>query len=592
MARIADWGGHDSGYGSVLVRSQHRSINQPFTKRLIMNTVTILLSSFILSITGLFIFIWSLRKRLFDNTAAAAYVIFSDGEIGRGEEPAATAAQLEGMRQQVPGQASAVLTAAQETTLARELEERVEADRSTAFVSFVFLSCAVVWLVVGSLAGLTSSIKLHQPDWLVQQAWLTFGRIRTIHLNIVAYGWAPMASFGIANWLLPRLLKTPLVGGRYAIFGCMLWNAGLIAGVGCIAAGISDGMEWLEMPWQVDILIVIGGALMGLPLVYTLQARKVDHLYVSVWYMGAALFWFPILFFIAKLPALHFGVEQATMNWWYGHNVLGLFYTPMALASVYYFLPKIIGRPVQSYNLSLLGFWTLAFFYGQVGGHHLVGGPVPAWLITLSIVQSIMMIVPVISFSINQHLTMRGYFSKLIYSPTLRFLVLGGMMYTLSSLEGTFEALRSVSTVAHFTHFTVAHAHLGLYGFFTMVMFGAIYFVMPRVMSWEWPYPSLIAVHFWLVIIGFAIYFVGLSIGGWLQGMAMLDASKPFIDSVNVTIPFLKSRTVGGSLMTLGHLVFAGHFIAMALRYGPARTGAALLHTGVTASATDQLAGA
>jgi len=203
-----------------------------------------------------------------------------------------------------------------------------------------------------------------------------------------------------------------------------------------------------------------------------------------------------------------------------------------------------------------------------------------------------MMIVPVISFSINQHLTMRGYFSKLIYSPTLRFLVLGGMMYTLSSLEGTFEALRSVSTVAHFTHFTVAHAHLGLYGFFTMVMFGAIYFVMPRVMSWEWPYPILIAVHFWLVIIGFAIYFIGLSIGGWLQGMAMLDASKPFIDSVNVTIPFLKSRTVGGSLMTLGHLVFAGHFIAMALRYGPARTGAALLHTGVTASATDQLAGA
>src|SRR5471032_2368609 len=185
MARIADWGGHDSGYGSVLVTSKHRSINQPFTKRL-MNTVTILLSSFILSITGLFIFIWSLRKRLFDNTAAAAYVIFSDGEIGRGEEPAATAAQLEGMRQQVPGQARAVLTAAQETTLARELEERVEADRSTAFVSFVFLSCAVVWLVVGSLAGLTSSIKLHQPDWLVQQAWLTFGRIRTIHLNIVA----------------------------------------------------------------------------------------------------------------------------------------------------------------------------------------------------------------------------------------------------------------------------------------------------------------------------------------------------------------------------------------------------------------------
>ena len=544
-----------------------------------MNTVTILLSSFILSITGLLVFIWSLRKRLFDTDAAAANVIFSTGEIGRGEEPAATAAQRAGLAQAVAADTHAALDDDQEALLKQELAERAEADKSSAFVCFVFLSCAVVWLIAGSLAGLTSSIKLHEPDWLVQQAWLTFGRIRTIHLNIIAYGWAPMAAFGIANWLLPRLLKTPLIGGRYAILGCMLWNAGLIAGVGCIAAGISDGMEWLEIPWQVDVLIVAGGALMGIPLVYTLQARQVHHLYVSVWYMGASLFWFPILFLIGNLPATHIGVEQATMNWWFGHNVLGLFYTPMALASVYYFLPKIIGRPVQSYNLSLLGFWTLAFFYGQVGGHHLVGGPVPGWLITLSIVQSVMMIIPVMSFSVNQHLTMRGYFSKLVYSPTLRFIVLGGMMYTLSSLQGSIEALRSVNTVAHFTHFTVAHAHLGLYGFFTMVMFGAMYFVMPRVMNWEWPYPWLIAAHFWLVVAGFAIYFVGLSIGGWLQGLAMLDAAQPFMESVKVTLPYLRSRSVGGALMTLGHLVFAFHFVAMVLRHGPARTGAALLHT-------------
>ncbi|MYM22633.1 hypothetical protein GTP46_08240 [Duganella sp. FT135W] len=552
-----------------------------------MDTVTILLSSFILSITGLLVFIWSLRKRLFDTSAAAAHVIFSPGEIGRGEEPSATAEQRAGLAQRVAADPRQPLSAEQELLLQAELEARAQADKSTAFVSFVFLSCAVIWLIVGSLAGLTSSIKLHEPDWMVQQAWLTFGRIRTIHLNIVAYGWAPMSAFGIANWLLPRLLKTPLIGGRFAILGCMVWNAGLIAGVGCIAAGISDGMEWLEIPWQVDVLIVIGGALMGLPLVYTLQARRVDHLYVSVWYMGAALFWFPILFLIANLPATHIGVEQATMNWWFGHNVLGLFYTPMALASVYYFLPKIIGRPVQSYNLSLLGFWTLAFFYGQVGGHHLVGGPVPAWLITLSIVQSVMMVIPVISFSVNQHLTMRGYFSKLVYSPTLRFIVLGGMMYTLSSLQGSMEALRSVSTVAHFTHFTVAHAHLGLYGFFSMVMFGSIYFVMPRVMSWEWPYPSMIAAHFWLVVLGFSIYFIGLSIGGWLQGLAMLDATQPFIESVKVTLPYLKSRSVGGAIMTVGHLVFAAHFVAMVLRHGPARTGAALLHT-----PTAKLAGA
>lgn len=544
-----------------------------------MNTVTILLSSFILSVTGLFVFIWSLRKRLFEPHPAAARTIFSEGEIGRGDDPAAT-----------PSQAAALAARDDARTLdpdgalrlAADLAERVEADRSSALVTYLFLGCAIAWLLVATLAGLVSSIKLHEPDLLAGQAWLSFGRLRTIHLNAVAYGWAPMAALGVAMWLLPRLLRTALVGARFAIAGAMLWNAGLVAGLGCIAAGISDGLEWLEIPWQVDVLFVLGGALVGLPLVYTLQARKVRHLYVSVWYMGAALFWFPTLFLIGNLPAVHFGVQQAAMNWWFGHNVLGLFYTPMALAAVYYFLPKIIGRPVQSYNLSLLGFWTLAFFYGQVGGHHLIGGPVPGWLITLSIVQSVMMIVPVVSFSINQHLTMRGHFRRLLHSPTLRFIVLGGMMYTLSSLQGSLEALRSVNTVTHFTHFTVAHAHLGLYGFFTMVMFGAIYFVMPRVMAWEWPYPRLIALHFWLVVLGFSIYFVGLSIGGWLQGMAMLDATRPFMDSVAVTIPYLKSRSVGGAIMGLGHLVFAIHFIAIATRRGAARSGAALLHTPAT----------
>ncbi len=543
-----------------------------------MNTITILLLTFTLSVTGLFVFIWSLRRHLFDDNPAAANVIFSEGEIGRIEEPAATGAQHRALQQAVDDTHAPMRTPADEARLAAELAERLQADKSTAYVTFVFLCCAVVWLIFASSAGLISSIKLHQPDFLTDYAWLTFGRIRTLHLNAVAYGWAPMAAFGIAMWTLPRLLKTELMGARFAILGAMLWNAALIAGLGSIAAGFNDGLEWLEIPWQIDVLFVIGGALIGLPLVFTLQNRKVKHLYVSIWYMGAALFWFPILFLVGNLPSVHFGVEQATMNWWFGHNVLGLFYTPIALASIYYFLPKIIGRPIQSYNLSLLGFWALAFFYGQVGGHHLVGGPVPSWLITLSIVQSVMMVVPVLAFSVNQHLTMRHHFKTLIYSPTLRFIVLGGMMYTLSSVQGSVEALRSVNTVTHFTHFTVAHAHLGLYGFFSLVMFGAIYFVMPRVMSWEWPYPGLIAVHFWLVVGGFAIYFIGLSVGGWLQGVAMLDASRSFMESVQATIPYLEARTVGGAVMTLGHVVFAFHFVSMALRYGRKRVGPALFH--------------
>lgn len=543
-----------------------------------MNTVTVLLLTFVLSVTGLGIFIWSLRRNMFDENPEAASVIFSAGEIGRVEDPSATSTQRAGLQKVMVEGGKVAIDHSLETRLQQELRDRIVADQSTAYVCFVFLTCAIVWLILASAFGLISSVKLHDPGFLSQYAWLTFGRTRTLHLNIVAYGWCPMAAFGIAIWMLPRLLKTPLYGGRFALLGCMLWNAGLIAGLGSIAVGINDGLEWLEIPWQISILLVAGGALIALPLVFTLANRKTSHLYVSIWYMGAALFWFPVLYLVGKLPAVHFGVEQATMNWWFGHNVLGLYYTPIALASVYYFLPKIIGRPIQSYNLSLIGFWALAFFYGQVGGHHLVGGPVPHWLITLSIVQSMMMIIPVLAFSVNQHLTMRGHFKTMYYSPTLRFIVLGAMMYTVSSIEGSFEALRSVSTVAHFTHFTVAHAHIGLYAFFSIVMFGAIYFVMPRIMNWEWPHPRLIAVHFWLVVSGISIYAISLSIGGWLQGLAMLDITKPFMESVLVTLPYLQARSVGGTLMTLGHLVFALHFAQMALRYGRHRVGPALLH--------------
>ena len=229
---------------------------------------------------------------------------------------------------------------------------------------------------------------------------------------------------------------------------------------------------------------------------------------------------------------------------------------------------------MRSYNLSLLGFWTLAFFYGQVGGHHLIGGPVPGWLITLSIVQSIMMVIPVVAFTINMASTMRGRMHLARYSPTLRFIMFGGLMYLASSVQGSLEALRSVNTVTHFTHYTVGHAHLGLYGFVAMVFFGAIYFVMPRVMGREWPYPKLILLHFWLSALGLGIYFVGLTIGGWLQGLAMLDAARPVHGSVTLTVPYLKAlrrRRPDDA----GPPRVRRHFLAMALSSGPPR-GAAL----------------
>lgn len=522
-----------------------------------MNPTALLLATFILSIVGLFTFIWSLRRGMFDAEASGATTIFSTGEIGRAEEPAGDSAQQRALQQALPSHNERTATPLDEVA-AREL-----ADRSSAWPALMLIAGAVVWLVVASLAGLLSSLKLHAPDLLTDYAWLSFGRLRTLHLNAVAYGWAPLGLLGLTLWMLPRLLRTPLVGSRCALLGTWIWNIGLVLGLGALALGFNAGMEWLEIPWQIGLLFAIGGMLIGLPLVFTLRRRQVHHLYVSVWYIGAALFWFPVLYIVAKVPGVHFGVEQATMNWWFGHNVLGLFYTPLSIAAVYYFVPKVIGRPVRSYNLSLLGFWTLAFFYGQVGAHHLIGGPIPEWLITLSIVQSVMMVIPVLAFSVNQHQTLKGHFSALKYSPTLRFVVFGAVMYTLASLQGSMQALRSFNAVTHFTHFTVAHAHLGMYGFVSMVLFGGIYFAMPRILGRPWPQPWLTAAHFWLVVAGFSVYMIALSIGGLLQGLILLDPARAFMDSVAVTLPWLQGRSLGGALMTLGHLVFAWHFLLM-----------------------------
>jgi cytochrome c oxidase cbb3-type subunit 1 len=538
-----------------------------------MNPVVIVLSAFVLSVGALLVFIWSMRSGALAHDAAGATVIFPDGVAGQVEEPAATTATLQTLQQEATRQ-----TGNQPRTNPEELRQRAEADRSTAPVVRLFFISAVVWLVLGSLAGVIASAKLHAPDWLVSSPLLTFGRIRTVHLNVVIYGWSVLAGGGLGIWLIPRLLKTPLRGGGYARMGCVLWNVALAVGVVSVALGYTTGLEWLELPRFTRLTLVLAASLMAVPLMVTIRHRTVEHLYVSVWYLGLAMLSFPVLYVVATLPRVHFGMQEAAMNWWYAHSVLGYVFTPLALASIYYFVPKVIGRPVYSYNLSLLAFWTLAFFYGQLGMHHLIGSPVPGWLVTLSIVQGVMMSIPVAAFLVNQIGTMRGSWGAVRHSPTLAFMVLAGLMYILASFEGSAEGIRRINTVTHFTHFTVAHAHLGNYAFVSVAYFGGMYFALPRVTEREWPFPSLIRWHFWLILVGLVTYIVGLSIGGWLQGMAMLDAGRPFLDSVQVTLPWLKARTLGGSLMTGGHLVFAFHVFALIYRLGPERQGAADLH--------------
>ncbi|NBB86323.1 MAG: hypothetical protein GVY12_08935 [Bacteroidetes bacterium] len=433
---------------------------------------------------------------------------------------------------------------------------RQRVDASVRLPVLAFVGSSVVWLLVGTVFALLASFKFQFPDWLVSEGWLTFGRARPAHLNTMIYGWISMAGIAVATWLWVRTLKTELRGGVLHLIAAALWNVGVLVGTIGILAGYSRSVEWVEMPVVAFFFIIPALLLVAASLIWTLRHRQVKHLFISVWYIGAAMLWTPFLLIAVLLP-IYSGVPHATANWWFAHNILGLWLTPVGLAAAYYFIPKVTGRPVYSYHLSYLGFWTLALFYNWAGVHHLVGGPAPQWVVTVSIVFSVMMIIPVLVVAVNHHMTVVGHFKKVWYSPTLRFVVFGAMSYTAVSLQGSLQSLRFWQEVTHFTHYTIAHSHLGVYAFATMIAFGALYYILPRVTGWEWHSRRLISLHFWTTGLGIGMYVVGLTIGGVIQGVEMLDANIPFMEVMENTKPWLASRSIAGSLITVGHFAFA-----------------------------------
>lgn len=460
------------------------------------------------------------------------------------------------------------------------IAERHEVDQSVRWPVLAFLGSAVFWLLVGSLFGLVSALKMTHPGMMDESAWTTFGRFRPAHLNSMVYGWASCAGIGVGIWLLARLCHSVVRGNGILLAAAVFWNLGVLVGTLGILRGDSRSIEWLEFPgYATPFLFVAWGAL-AIWVTWALRHRRKGHLYVSLWYLLAAFLWFPWLYATANLlliwqPIL--GPAQAAVNWWFAHNILGLWFTPIGLAAAFYLIPKVIGEPIHSYYLSILGFWSLALFYSWNGMHHLIGGPFPAWMVSASVVASIMMFVPVITVAINHHSTMRGHFGAMKWSPTLRFVVLGSMAYTLVSFQGSLQAIPAVNGVLHFTDFTPAHAHLGMYGFFTMVMFGAIYYLMPRVVEWEWPSARLIRWHFWLSLAGIALMFASLTLGGIGQGMILNDPAMPFLTTLSWVWPFRMVRSLSGGLLLVGHVIFAVHFILMVIKYGPERDRPTLL---------------
>ena len=427
-------------------------------------------------------------------------------------------------------------------------------DASCRVPVLLLFACAAVWLVIASLFGLIASLKFHAPNLLADCPWLAYGRVQPAQMNALVYGFAAQAALGATLWMIARLGRTLLVQPGYIVVGAILWNVGIKIGVLGILIGDTTGFEWLEMPGYASPILFTAYAIIGVCALLTFHHRREPTLYVSQWFLLAALFWFPWIYSTANLLLVFFparGVLQAVVDWWYIGNLSQIWFGFTGLAAIFYFLPKLTGRPLYSRYLAILAFWTLALFGGWGGLHH--GAPLPAWMPSLSTVFTVLTVIPLIAVAINFNKTFSGAAAKLKQSPPLRFVVFGAVAYWLAGALTILSAFPFFSQIAHFTFFSPARTQLFLYGFFAMTMFGAIYSVLPLLTQNEWPSAKLIRIHGALAALGVAIYVGASAIGGSLQGLALNDAQVPFADALNRALMFLRLGTLGDLLMAAGN---------------------------------------
>ncbi|MEY2484512.1 MAG: cytochrome c oxidase cbb3-type subunit [Verrucomicrobiota bacterium] len=449
--------------------------------------------------------------------------------------------------------------------------ERALIDSSTRVPVLMFYTSAIVWLLLGTLLAMFVSFRMHAPDMLSNVSFLTWGRIRPAHVNVMIYGWASMAGMGTAVWLMARLCRTVLRHPLLLMAGAGFWNLGVLVGVIAILAGENTGYQWLEFPPYAAVILFVAYALIMSWAVLMFRFRRGDQIYITQWYLLGAFLWFPWLYAAAQLMLFVVpvqGVLQSAIGWWYANNLLFLWFGAIGLGTAYYMIPKVIGRPVYSYHLATIGFWTYALFSSWTGMQRMIDGPFPAWMITASIAATILTIIPVATVGLNHHMTMQGYFPLLRYSPTLRFTVFGAISYTAFSLVGVLISLRSTARYLEFTQASVAYSHMGLYAFFTMVIFGSMYYIVPRLVGREWRYATLIKLHFWASVYGVGLMTLMLLAGAIVQGSALDDATLPFSESTQSILPYLRGRSLAGILMTASHFIFAFHFGLMLFGLG------------------------
>ncbi len=436
-----------------------------------------------------------------------------------------------------------------------------------------FAIMTVVWGIVGMLVGVLIAAQLAWPVLNFDLPWTTFGRLRPLHTNAVIFAFGGSALFATSYYVVQRTCQTRLISDGLAAFTFWGWQLIIVLAAITLPLGFTQGKEYAELIWPIDILIAVVWVVYAIVFFGTLYIRKTSHIYVANWFYAAFILAVAILHIVNSMQipvtltlgySIYSGATDAMVQWWYGHNAVGFFLTAGFLGMMYYFVPKQAERPVYSYRLSIVHFWALICVYMWAGPHHLHYTALPDWAQSLGMVMSLILLAPSWGGMINGMMTLSGAWHKLRTDPVLRFLVVSLSFYGMSTFEGPMMSIKTVNALSHYTDWTIGHVHAGALGWVAMITIGSIYHLIPKLFDKKAMYSdNLINVHFWLSTVGTVLYIVSMWVNGVLQGL-MWRAVNPdgtlmytFIESVEASHPGFVVRVIGGVMWLVGMLLMA-----------------------------------
>ncbi|TVR13794.1 MAG: cytochrome-c oxidase, cbb3-type subunit I [Planctomycetota bacterium] len=441
-----------------------------------------------------------------------------------------------------------------------------------------FVIACVVWGIVGMAAGVFIALQLAGmgaswgPHWLNAE-YTSFGRLRPLHTNAVIFAFTMNGIFAGVYYSIQRLLKARLWGGPLASIHFWLWQFIILLAAITLPMGLTTSKEYAELEWPIAILITVAWVIFAVVVFGTIYKRRESHLYVAIWFYIATIIGVAVLHIVNSLATpvdltksypLYAGVQDALVQWWYGHNAVAFVLTTPILGLMYYFLPKAAGRPIYSYRLSIIHYWSLIFIYLWAGPHHLLHTSLPQWAQTLGVTFSIMLWAPSWGGMINGLLTLRGAWDKVRSSPVLKFFVVAITFYGMATFEGPLLSLRSVNALAHNTDWVIGHVHSGALGWVGFMMFGMVYWIIPKLYKRELYSQALANFHFWIATLGIVLYAITMWITGVSQGAMWFQFDqdgylvyRDWMDTIALSIPFYYVRTLGGALYLLGAVLCA-----------------------------------